>query len=384
MDKTEFSKEFGSLIEVNDQKWGKFLSFIPNKLPPEIIFDKRLVLALTKAESTLSKLSGVGLLLPNPDLLITPYLKKEALSSSRIEGTRISLDEYFLSEARENQEDNIDALEVLNYIQAVNYSLSEIKTKPITIELIKNTHKILMNNVRGNDKFPGAFRNIQNWIGYPGSKPKDAHFVPPPSNEIEKLMNDMVAYMDTYDEMPLLIKCALMHYQFETIHPFCDGNGRIGRALIVLYLIKKNKISKPLLYLSGFFEKYKPDYAKLLSEANKQGNFKNWILFFLEAIKVQSEDALEKAMKLQELKEKYRKLVQSKTQVNAILELVDNLFVNPYITIKKAEKITNSTYPTAKKFIDILVSLNILILKDETAERNKIYRAKEILEIISN
>ncbi len=383
MDKTEFTNPFGELVEIEDKRWGNYLSFVPNKLPPEIEFDKKLVLALTKAEATLSKLSGVGLLLPNPDLLITPYLKKEALSSSRIEGTRISLDEYFLSEANENQENNIDALEVLNYIQATNYALKEIKTKPITLELIKESHKILMNNVRGNDKFPGKFRPIQNWIGLPGSKPQSAYFVPPPIEKIETLMQEMIDYMDTYDEMPILIKCALMHYQFETIHPFCDGNGRIGRALIVLYLIKKNKISKPLLYLSGFFEKYKPDYARLLAEANKKANFKDWLLFFLEAIKTQSEDAIEKAIRLQELKEKYRKQVQTKTQIISIMQIVDSLFVNPYITIKKAEKITKSSYPKAKRLISTLEELGILFVKDNK-ERNKVFRAQEILEVISN
>lgn len=384
MDKSEFVNSFGTLIEVKDKKLGSYISFIPNKLPPEIQLDKALFLALSKADSTLSKLSGAGMLLPNPDLLVTPYLKKEALSSSRIEGTRISLDEYFLSEAQGNQEENIEALEVLNYIQAINFALKEIETKNITASLMKETHKILMNNVRGMDKFPGQFRHIANWIGSKGSRPQDAHFVPPPVEEVERLIEEMIIYMDTYDEMPILIKCAFMHYQFETVHPFCDGNGRIGRALIILYLIKKNKISKPLLYISGFFEKYKPDYVKLLSEANKKGNFRDWTLFFLDAIKTQSEEALEKALKLQELKEKYRKLVQSKTQTSSVLDLVDSLFVNPYITIPKVKTIINSTYPTAKRSVDMLVHLGILKIKNEDVERNKIYKAEEILEVISN
>ena len=382
MEESEFDNCFGELAKIRDKKFGEYLSFIPNKLPPEIEFDKTLVLALTKAESTLSKLAGVGLLLPNPDLLVAPYLRKEALSSSRIEGTRISLDEYFLLEAQDSKEDNIDALEVLNYVQATNYSLKEIETKPITIPLIKKIHKILMNNVRGKDKFPGKFRHIQNWIGNPGSKPQDANFVPTPFEKVENLTRDMITYMDTYDETPLLIKCALMHYQFETIHPFCDGNGRIGRTLIILYLIKKNKISKPLLYISGFFEKHKHSYTKLLSEVNKKANFRDWILFFLEAIKVQSEDALNKSIELQKLKEEYRQKVQSKTQINSLLILVDNLFINPYVTIKRVKKIINTTYPTAKRFVDTLISLEILKLKDEKAERNKIYIAEEILKII--
>ena len=384
MNETDFNNQFGELIEVKNKKWGKYLSFVPNKLPPEIQFDKTLVLALTKAEATLAKLSGVGLLLPNPHLLIDPYLRKEALSSSRIEGTMISLDEYYLAEFQENQKGNIDAIEVRNYIKSVEYSLKQIKKKPITLKLIKEMHKILMNNVRGHDKFPGSFRKIQNWIGGFGSNPQTSSFIPPPPLKVEILMKDMIKYMDTYDEMPILIKCALMHYQFETIHPFCDGNGRIGRALIVLYLIKKNKISEPLLYISGFFEEYKSDYIRYLSKTNKEGNFRDWILFFLEAIKTQSEVALDKAMKLQELKESYRKKVQSRSQSSSIMEIVDDLFINPYISINKVKKLTNSTHPTAAGFVNILVSLGILKPKNKKVQRNKIYVSNGILEAISD
>jgi Fic family protein len=384
MEKDEFSNHFGELVEIEDEKWGKYLSFIPNSLPPIFEFDNQLVFSLNNAQETLSKLAGVGLLLPNPNLLVSPYLKKEALASSRIEGTRISLDEYFLSEVQEKQEDNINVKEVLNYIKSINYALDKIDKEPISIDLIKEMHKILMDGVRGNDKYPGNFRDVQNWIGAPGTNPQSAHFVPPPPERVEELMKEMIRYMDTFDEVPLLIKCAFMHYQFETIHPFCDGNGRIGRALIILYFIKKGKISKPLLYISGFFEKYKPDYTELLSKANKKGTFKEWLLFFLEAVKVQSEDALDKAMKLQKLKEKYRQLVQTKTNINSVLEIVDNLFINPYITVNKAKEITNTSYPTAKKSIETLIELGVLKERENSGERNKIFRAQEVLEVIFN
>jgi len=382
MEEKEFKNQFGELEIINDEKWGEFLSFCPNKLPPEIDFDKKLIFKLSEAESTLAKLSGVGLMLPNPDLLVKPYLRKEAVSSSRIEGTIISLDEYFQSEVRQNETKNIDSNEVLNYIESINYALKKLETDNIDIDLIKNMHKILMNNVRGKDKFPGEFRHVANWISLPTEGPQDAHFVPPNHEKIDSLISDMIEYMDRYDGVPVLIKCAFMHYQFETIHPFCDGNGRIGRALIILYLIKKNKMSKPLLYISGFFEKYKSEYTGLLAEANKLGKFNNWILFFLEAIKVQSEEALEKSVKLQKLKEDLRNKIQKQTQNTSLLDIVDYLFINPYITIKKVEKMLNTSYPTAKRFVDILIEFNILKQYGES-KRDKMYKAVEILNIIS-
>lgn len=380
MQKEEFQNQFGELKEIEDQKWGKYFSFYPNKLPPEIDFDKKLILSLTKAEATLSKLSGIGLFLPNPDLLISPYLKKEALSSSRIEGTMISLDEYFLHELE--GEETIDSKEVTNYIKATNYALEKIEKEPISKELIKEIHKILMEGVRGGEKSPGEFRDIQNWIGPPGSRPQNANFVPPANEEIETLIDEMIEYMNTYDEMPILVKCALMHYQFETIHPFCDGNGRIGRTLIILYLIKKNKLSKPLLYLSYFFEQYKNDYINLLSTANKRGEFNNWLHFFFNAIKTQSEEALEKAVELKNLKEEFRNRVQNKTQQNTILKVVDSLFINPYISIKKVQKITGSTYPTSKGIVDTLESLDIIKLRSENLKRNKRYYCEQIINIL--
>lgn len=382
MEEKEFKNAFGKIIEIDSEEWGKYHSFIPNKLPPRIDFNKKMVLALSKADSTISKLSGAALLLPNPDLLVIPYLRKEALSSSRIEGTRISLSDYFLAESKGEEGKNPDASEVLNHIHAVNYALDEIKTKNIDVNLIKKMHEILMSQVRGQDKLPGDFRPIQNWIGPRNSKIQDATFVPPPSDKVELLMEEMIGYLDTFDEMPLLIKTALMHYQFETIHPFCDGNGRIGRALIILHLCKKNKISKPLLYISGFFEKYKVDYNKLLAQTNRDGNFEEWVLFFLEAIKVQSEDALEKSIKLQELKELYRGKVQAISKGTTILQVMDYLFVNPFIQISNVAKQLKITYPTAKKIIVLLQDMEIIVSVD-SSERNKTFVAHGILDIIS-
>ncbi|OIO43425.1 hypothetical protein AUJ63_00490 [Candidatus Pacearchaeota archaeon CG1_02_35_32] len=354
---------------------------MPEKLPPNFDYTPQLVLSLSKADSTLSKLSGAGLLLPNPDLLVIPYLKKEALSSSRIEGTRISLSDYFLTEAKGIEKEDIEATEVGNYLKSMNYALKKIEKEPINTELIKEMHKLLMKGVRGNELLPGNFRPVQNWIGPKNTKIQDVTFVPPPQEEVEKLVNGLIEYLNKYDEMPLLIKCALMHYQFETIHPFCDGNGRIGRSLITLYLCKKNKISKPLLYASDYFEKHRREYYETLLNANKTGKFEEWIKFFLEAIKVQSEDALERTIKIQKLSEKYQEKTKNHKQAINLLSLVDLLFMNPFIRINQVAKKLNITYPTAKKAVQNLIKLNILKPTSEK-ERNKLFVAHEILDVV--
>jgi Fic family protein len=381
MELSEFKGAFGELVEGKSEEHGEYISFVPKKLPPKFEYSSQVVLALSKADSTLSKLSGAGLLLPNPDLLVIPYLKKEALSSSRIEGTRISLSDYFLTEAKGIEKEDLEATEVGNYLKSMNYALKNIEKEPINAELIKEMHKILMRGVRGNELIPGNFRPVQNWIGPKNTKIQDATFVPPPKDEVERLINELIDYLNKYDETPLLIKCALMHYQFETIHPFCDGNGRIGRALITLYLCKKNKISKPLLYASDYFEKHRREYYEILLNTNKTGNFENWIKFFLEAIKVQSEDALERTIKIQKLREKYQEKTKNHKQAINLLNLVDLLFMNPFIRINQIAKQLKITYPTAKKAVQNLIKLNIL--KPATdKERNKLFLAHEILDVV--
>lgn len=376
----EFQSAFGELKERED-KWGKYLTFIPQVLPPKITLDSEIVLALSKADAKLGKLSGVGFLLPNPNLLILPYLKKEAIMSSRIEGTRISLSELFLTEAKGNEENVPDALEVMNYVKAVNYGLEKIEKEPITIELIREMHNILMKGVRGENKHPGEFRKIQNWIGPSNSKPQEAQFVPPPPEEVPRLLQELISYLNTDDRLPLLMKCSLMHYQFETIHPFCDGNGRIGRSLITLYLCKKRLIIRPLLYLSGYFEAHKREYINLLLNTNKEGKFEEWIKFFLDAVATQSEDALQRVAKMQKLREEYRQKTQESCNTTAITKLIDQLFINPFITITTAGEVLGVTYPTAKRLIDNLVKIGILS-SSQKAQRNKVFVAHEILSII--
>lgn len=383
MEAGNYKNAFGKVVSVKNTLGEQYNVFIPDPLPPKIKFDDELVLILSKAEEKLGKLSGIGLTLPSPNLLIIPYLRKEAIMSTRIEGTRISLQEVLLSEAKEEEEKTPDAREVVNYINTVNYALKQIEESPIDLGLIRNMHKILMKGVRGNEMAPGEFRLVQNWIGSKLSKVSEATFVPPNPEEVPKLMKQLIDYLNTEHPVPVLVRCALMHYQFETIHPFCDGNGRIGRSLITVYLCKKKKIIKPLLYISEFFEKYKTQYNELLLKTGETGEFEEWIKFFLKAVEVQSDDALSRAHKLLTLREEYRKKILNETQTADILKIIDSLFSNPFITIAKATKISEVSYPTAKKYIHKLIEHEILT-ETKRLQREKTYVSHEIYEIIKD
>jgi Fic family protein len=240
-----------------------------------------------------------------------------------------------------------------------------------------------MEGVRGDEKAPGEFREVQNWIGSELSKVSDANFVPPNPEAVPKLMEDLIEYLNTEHNVPVLVRCALMHYQFETIHPFCDGNGRIGRSLITVYLCKKKKIIKPLLYISEFFEKHRLEYNELLLKTGQTGKFEGWIKFFLKAVEVQSEDASVRAHKLLYLRESYRKRVQREAQSSDILNIIDYLFSNPFITVKRAQHILDVTYPTGKKYVEKLVEYEIL-KETNRLQREKTFVAYEIYEIIKD
>jgi len=383
MEAENYKNAFGKVVQVDGVNGDQYNVFIPNPLPPNIEFDEELVLILSRAEEKLGKLSGVCLTLPSPNLLIIPYLRKEAIMSTRIEGTRISMQEVLLSEAKEREEKTKDAQEVVNYINTVNYALTKIEKSPINVELIKEMHKVLMEGVRGDDKAPGEFREVQNWIGSELSKVSNANFVPPNPEAVPKLMEDLIEYLNTEHNVPVLVRCALMHYQFETIHPFCDGNGRIGRSLITVYLCKKKKIIKPLLYISEFFEKHRLEYNELLLKTGQTGKFEGWIKFFLKAVEVQSEDASVRAHKLLYLRESYRKRVQREAQSSDILNIIDYLFSNPFITVKKAQHILDVTYPTGKKYVEKLAEYEIL-KEANRLQREKTFVAYEIYEIIKD
>lgn len=383
MEPEQFNGKAGKCIKARN---AVYYAFEPNHLPLEIKFTKELITLLGKASVSLGKLSSAGNLLPNPHLLILPYIKREAVLSSKIEGTRTTLTDVFLHEAQdetkhEGHVDNLDLQEVLNYVEAFNLGFKEVQNNSITIELIKKMHKRLMFGVRGESKDPGLFKEVQNWIGPQGSDVMTAKFVPSFPESVPALMENLVKYIKEIKDEDHLIKAGMLHYQFECIHPFRDGNGRLGRLLIILYLCNSRVLEQPLLYLSEYFEKNRDQYIDLLLHSSKTGDFTPWLTFFLKGVHEQAADAYQKAMRLEQYHDEKRKQLQKISRTNLPISILDALLANPYISVTKAAKILEKHYPAAQKAINQLVKLRIL--KEITGrKRNMIYYAAEIGEIL--
>ena len=336
-----------------------YLAFVPNPLPPPINFDMSLALALSKADAALSELSGLGGQLPNPHLLISPYIKREAVLSSRIEGTKASLSDLLIDEIEDGhaRAPNDDIKEVRNYIHALEYGAQRLETLPLSLRLIREIHAKLMEGVRGEKATPGEFRRSQNWIGPTGSTPITAAFVPPPVEVLMDCLGDWERFLHSQDVIPDLVQCAMMHVQFETIHPFLDGNGRVGRLLITFFLMQRGRLSAPLLYLSAFIDAHKRDYYDLLQRVRTHGDWVSWIRFFLQGVAETATEAGQQSKELHRLREQYRSQLRDKP--NALV-LIDELFVNPYMTIGRGAKVLNKTHPTAKATISVLEERKIL------------------------
>lgn len=336
------------------------MAFIPNPLPPPLEFDMGLALALSKADAALSELSGLGGQLPNPHLLISPYIRREAVLSSRIEGTKASLSDLLIDEIEDSHSKRTstdDIKEVRNYISALEHGVKLLEELPLSLRLIREIHAKLMQGVRGDKATPGEFRRSQNWIGPAGSTPMTAAFVPPPVEEMMNCLSDWEKFLHMRDTIPDLIQCAMMHVQFETIHPFLDGNGRVGRLLVTFFLLERNRLSQPLLYLSAFIDAHKGDYYDLLQRVRTQGEWVPWIRFFLQGVTEIATEAGQQAKELHKLREQYR--AQLRDKPNA-LGLLDDLFTNPYMTIGRAAKVLGKTHPTAKAAISVLEESGIL------------------------
>ena len=261
-----------------------YWAYVPNPLPPQIDVDWELVNLLFEAEGKLTKLSKKGQLLPNVHRLIRPLLiRREAVMSSRIENTQSGLDDLFLFEVDETEPPSVsDVTEVFNYVRAMEHGIKRLQELPISSRLICEIHGILMEGARGEYAAPGEMRTSQNWIGSPGCTLMDATYVPPPVSEMKACFSDLEKYIHSDAKEPALIQCALVHYQFEAIHPFLDGNGRIGRLLITFMLLEKKLLSQPLLYLSDFFEQHRDEYYRLLLNVSQKGDWKAWLTFFLK------------------------------------------------------------------------------------------------------
>ena len=357
-----------------------YWAYVPNPLPPKIELDWELVNLLSKADRKLEKLSDAGQLLPNAHLLIRPFIRREAVTSSRIENTRSGLDDLFLFEADQTETSPVsDVKEILNYVRAMEYGIKRLEDLPVSSRLICETHEILMQGVRGEHATPGSMRTSQNWIG--GRTLRDATYVPPQVADMKQCFSDLEKYIHSNAQEPALIQCALVHYQFEAIHPFLDGNGRIGRLLITFMLLEKGLLPQPLLYLSDFFERYRNEYYRLLLNVSQKGDWKAWITFFLNGVRQQSENALSTIQKLLDLQSQYRALATGRRVPKIVNRLIDYLFASPVISISALSKVWEIPFPTVQRGVNYLIEKSIL--REITGgSRNRLFVADEIFNTI--
>ena len=383
MKQRQFTNPFGKLVKNTEGH----PAFVPSNLPPTINYNESLTALISEASLQLGNLSGIGKLLPNPHLLIRPYLKREAVLSSKIEGTQASILDIFRYEVggiiTEAEQKNKRIKEVVNYVQALEKCLQDVrKGVAIDLKMIRNAHKILMHDVRGQEKQPGEFRTIQNWIGSEGTKIENATYVPPPPEYMDELLMGLEQFIQSPSgRIPVLMQCAMIHYQFEAIHPFADGNGRIGRLLIPLILARARVLEQPLLYLSAFIEHNKGKYYSLLLTVSQKSTWVEWIRFFLYGVINQSNNALNNIQQLMYLKKLYDDKLVSKKASGSATRLVDYLFSNPFITIPTAADHLQITYPSAKNAVESLKEMGILI--ERNTKRGRIFMAEEIITILS-
>jgi len=365
-----------------------YRAFVPNPLPPRLRFAGDLVSVLSEADRSLGELAGLGRCVANPHLLLRPFMHREAVLSSRIEGTQAGLVDVYAYEAGgvarhgpRAVEASSDVREVANYVAALEYGLGRLATLPLSLRLIREVHQRLMEGVRGEQATPGEFRRSQNWIGRPGCTLNEATFVPPPVSQMDQALAALEAYLNTQDDLPPLVRVGCIHYQFETIHPFLDGNGRVGRLLISLLLAHWDLLPLPLLYLSAYFERNRQDYYDLLLGVSQRGAWHDWLLFFLRGVADESRDAAERAKVLQDLQSEYRqRLTRTKASVSA-LRLVDLVFESPVLTVPKIQQALGVAYNSAKLAVGKLVDAQVLRARDDETY-GKVYVAQGVLDAV--
>lgn len=369
----------GRLVKAPQGYW----AFVPDPLPRSIDLNSELVALLSDADRALGMLAGIGATLPNPYLLISPFLSREAVLSSRIEGTQASLSDLFLFEAaQERASVQGDVREVANYVNVTHYGVARLGELPLGLRLVRELHAGLLEGVRGGEQTPGEFRSVQNWIGQPPTYAlEDAVFVPPPVREMADALDDWERFLHERLTIPPLVRCALMHYQFETIHPFRDGNGRLGRLLITLYLCANKHLPQPLLYLSAFFEAHRQEYYDRLQAIRVSGDWAGWLAFFLSGVIGQARDGAERSRRILGLREEYRhRLLQAKGAASAH-RLLDALFTRPALTVRGAQHELDASYLTASRAIMLLVEAGIL--REITgARRGRVFVADELIRAI--
>ncbi len=358
----------------------EYRSFRPSPLPPELNMDEELLGLLLNANRQLAQLDMASKLIPNTELFVSMYVRKEALMSSQIEGTQCTLEDVLDPELDANT--NADVGDVVNYVKAVQFALERLNTLPICSRLLRETHAVLMEGVRGQEKNPGEFRRSQNWIGAAGCSLKDARYIPPNVPDMEAAISDLEKYINENPQYDPVIQAALIHYQFETIHPFLDGNGRIGRMLILLYLMEQKLLTKPVIYVSYFLKKNQVEYYDRISEVRRSGNYEQWVRFFLEAVSAAAEDAVASIEQLAKLhEENLAKLPKSSRSKDNVRAVFDYLEQHPIIDVKRTAAALDISYNTVASVIKKLVGLGIL--KETTnAARNRVFAYDQYLKIL--
>ncbi|MBI4023423.1 MAG: Fic family protein [Verrucomicrobia bacterium] len=359
---------------------GGYTAFVPDPLPPPLTWPSRLVRVLSDADRLLGRLAGEGGALPNPHLLMRPFLAREAVLSSRIEGTQATLGELLAAEAGAAVDRSPEDLrEVGNYVTALEHGLKRLKTLPLSLRLIREIHGKLMKDVRGNHATPGEFRRSQNWIGRPGSTLMTASYVPPPPDELMDCLGALEKFLHERS-LPPLAQIALAHYQFEAIHPFLDGNGRAGRLLITLFLVERGILPTPLLYLSAFFEATRREYYDGLRGVSERGEWEAWLEYFLNGVARQSEDALSRAQRINRLLIGWRReAAGSSSRIPTLL--LDALAANPFLTITKAARDFGVAFTTVQRAMERLERQGV-VKEISEARRDRVYCAKALLDIL--
>lgn len=368
-----------------------YVAFLPAALPPAppIDIDPELTRLLSDADLALGRLDGIATVLPNPDLFVSMYIRQEAVLSSQIEGTQSTLEDVLQFEIdSKGQEFPKDIEEVVNYVSAMNYGLERLKTLPLSMRLIREIHSKLLTGVRGSNRTPGEFRTSQNWIGPPGCTLANATFIPPPVHEMQVALDNLETFLHD-DAMPLLMQCGLAHAQFETIHPFLDGNGRVGRLLITFLLCQKRALGRPLLYLSHYLKHHRTEYYDRLMSIRKAGDWEGWLKFFVRGVHQVSSEAANTARNILKLREDHRKLLNEKLAKDKLAAtpydfiFLEYLFEQPIITVRLAEHRLNCVFVTANKVVERFVKLGLL--EEMTGfQRNRRFRYAPYLALFES
>ncbi|AHI01484.1 Fic family protein [Kutzneria viridogrisea] len=359
-----------------------YQAFVPPPLPPELVFDTNLVGRLSTADRALGQLAGVGHTLPNPHLLANAMIRREAVLSSRIEGTQATLSDLVLFEVeRPVRPSPGDVQEVFNYVAAVEHVLDPGRRLPLSLPLLREAHEILLTGVRGGYATPGEFRRSQNWIGEPGCVLDTATYVPPPPDRLWECLDAFEKHLHAEHVLPPLVTISCLHYQFEAIHPFIDGNGRVGRLLVVLLLVEWGLLPAPLLDLSAYLEPRREEYYARLLAVTTQGDWAGWISFFLDVFTHQAGDALRRAQLLQALREDFRARVTTARSSSLVSLLVDALFETPAMTINRAKEILGVTHRAATVNVEKLVAAGVLT-EIETSRRTRLFLCTEVLRVL--